>query len=112
MARSAMRMNISVHHWRRKLQHERPRLSVGDRETLRAIAQLAKDVRIVRRSLVELLERYRVIVASGHSELESAVQGRTCSKDAIRPGPPFCILRKDQHEVVARGGAVRVHHRA
>src|SRR4029453_3351173 len=106
MARSAMRMSISVHHWRRKLQHERPRLSVGDRQTLSAITQLAKDVRIVRRrSLLELLERNRVIVASGPSELESAVYGRTCGQDGIRPGPPFCILRKDQHHVVARRGA-------
>src|SRR5215475_6296290 len=101
-----MRMSISVHHWRRKLQHNRSRLSVGDRQTLRAIAQLAKDVRIVRRrSLLELLERNRVIVATGHSELESAVPGRTCGKDGIRPGPPFCLLRKDQHDVVARCGA-------
>src|SRR5438552_19186772 len=101
MARSATMISISIHHWRRKLQHERSRLSIGDRQTLRTVAQLAEHIGIVRRPLFELLERDGVVVASGHLELEGGVRGRTRDKDDVWFHPLVRVLRIDQYHVVA-----------
>src|SRR5229473_7848849 len=101
MARSATRISMSVHHWRGKLQHERSRVAICDRQTLRAVAQLTKNIRIVRQPRLELLEGDREIVAAGYSEREDAVRGRTCHESRRWFGPPCGILREEQHDVVA-----------